>query len=71
VVEASERLDLAPEQFQRIGGDVRPATDDLQRDGALGMLLLGLVDDAHSALTELADEAEVADEAVGAIAWRR
>ena len=41
----------------------------LQRDGPADGDLLGLVDDAHAAAAELADDAEVAQHAAGGC-WR-
>ena len=64
--EMRERLRFALEELERLGGDVRSAADDLERDGTAGMLLLGFVDDAHAAFAELTHQAEVADESVGA-----
>ena len=43
--------------------DELAAADDLQRDAAARALLLGLVDDPHPALAELAEDAEAADRA--------
>src|SRR5262245_54936910 len=55
--ETRERFRLAPEHAERGVVDVLAAADDLQRDAAVRALLLGLVDDPHSALAELPHDA--------------
>jgi hypothetical protein len=47
--------------FMKVVVDVAPAAYDLQGDGPLRVLLLGLVDDPHAALADLPDDAVVAD----------
>jgi hypothetical protein len=61
VLEPGEGLGFSPEQLDLLLVDVGPAADDLERYGALGVLLLGLVDDPHAARAETADDAEVPD----------
>ena len=59
VREAGERLDLPAEHAEVLIVD--EAAHDLEGDFAGRVLLLGLVDDPHPALAELAEDAKAAD----------
>ena len=61
VREARQRLDLPAEHAEVLIVDEVPAAHDLERDLAERVLLLGLVDDPHPALAELAEDAKAAD----------
>ena len=56
-----QRLGLPPEHPEVLVVDEVPAAHDLEGDLAGRVLLLGLVDDPHPALAELAEDAEAAD----------
>ena len=56
------RLDAEPLQFERV--QPRGAGEDLQRDPAAQRDLLGLVDDAHPAAADLANEPVLAQHRV-------
>ena len=57
-----EGLRFALEHADTIVVDVPTTADDFQGHRALRVLLLGLVDDRHAALTKLPHDAEVADQ---------
>ncbi|MBK6533532.1 MAG: hypothetical protein IPF99_29280 [Deltaproteobacteria bacterium] len=56
VADGSCDLRLADEALHRSGGPLLAGMEDLERDAAAGDEVLGLVDGAHPALTEEADE---------------
>ena len=62
MLEAGEGLHLAAEHAEASVVDVASTADDLERDRTLGVLLFGLVDDAHAARAERPHDAEIADQ---------
>ena len=68
MLESGEGLHLPLEHPQREGVGVKAGPDDLQGDGSMGMELLGLVDDPHAPLAELARDAEARQ---GGRGWAR
>jgi hypothetical protein len=56
-----EGLGLALEHLDALVIDESASANHLEGDLALGVLLLGFVDDAHAALTEVAEDAVAAD----------
>jgi hypothetical protein len=58
VREPGQRLGLAPEHPEVLVVDEVPAAHDLEGDSPVRVLLLGLEDDPHPALAELAEDAE-------------
>jgi hypothetical protein len=61
VAQPAQRLGLALEKPEVQLVDVLPAADHLQCDAATRLALLRLVDDAHSAFAELAQDPVIAD----------
>ncbi len=66
MLEPGQGLDLALEHPEVLLVDEAAAADDLERHPAPRVLLLGLVDDAHAALAELAEDAVGAEHPGGA-----
>jgi hypothetical protein len=60
VAKAGEDIGLVTESAKRCAGE-QAGADDLERDAATGLILLGFVDAAHAALADEAEDAERAD----------
>jgi hypothetical protein len=67
VVELGDRLGLGEEPDEGVGPGVQPGEDDLEGDGPAGPELAGVVDDAHAAAAELADDLETRRIEVGPV----
>src|SRR2546427_2340819 len=67
MLEAGEGLGLPLEHPQVGVVHVGSAADDLQGHGTAGVLLLGLVDDAHPPFAKLPEDPEVADHPAGGL----
>src|SRR5262245_12787241 len=63
--EPRQRLNFAMKQFDLILIHQSPAANDLQRHESPRMLLLGLVDNAHAAFAELAEDSIIANKERG------
>src|SRR5262245_25478798 len=61
MLEPRQRLYFSPEQAHVGVVDEAAASDDLQSDCTLRILLLGFVHDPHSARAELPEDAEIPD----------
>ena len=61
VVQLGRRLGLAAEALHGVGGQAQPAAEDLEGHLAVERDLARLVDDAHAAAADLADDLEVAE----------
>src|SRR5262245_7585628 len=59
--ESRQRLNFTPKQFDLILIHEPSAANDLQRNGATRVLLLGLVDNTHAAFAELAEDSIIAN----------
>ena len=65
VVQLGRRLGLAAEALHRLGRQSQAGGEHLERHLAVERDLPRLVDDAHAAAAELADDLEIAEPSVG------